>query len=125
VLEDGNTMRAFNPSITVAEGEVLSVEEKFQGGTGVNITPPPPSIMRRAALMKVRKNIARLAELVGIQGYSRIDAFVNALSGDLMIIEINTLPGLTPSTVFYQQALAEKPPLFPRTLLEHIVRHSH
>jgi D-alanine--D-alanine ligase len=125
VLEDGNTIRAFNPSMTPAEGKVLSVEEKFQGGTGVNITPPPQSLMRRAVVAKVRRNIACLATLVGIQGYSRIDAFVHTSTGDLQIIEINTLPGLTPSTVFYQQGLAERPPLYPRDLLEHIVRNSH
>ena len=27
-----------NPSITIADGEVLSVEEKFQGGTGVGFS---------------------------------------------------------------------------------------
>jgi D-alanine-D-alanine ligase-like ATP-grasp enzyme len=101
------------------------VEEKFQGGTGVNITPPPQSLMRRAVIAKVRSNIACLATLVGIQGYSRIDAFVHTSTGDLQVIEINTLPGLTPSTVFYQQGLAERPPLYPRDLLEHIVRNSH
>ena len=40
--------------------------------------------------------------------------------GALRLIEINTLPGLTPSTVLFHQALAEQPPLAPRRLLEHI-----
>jgi len=34
------------------EGEVLTVEEKFQGGTGVNITPPPSNIMKPKILGK-------------------------------------------------------------------------
>jgi D-alanine--D-alanine ligase len=123
VIAKGNSLHAFNPSITVAEGEVLSVEEKFQGGTGVNITPPPASIMKPKLVEIVKKRIEQLATKVGIEGYSRIDAFVNIRSGDLRIIEINTLPGLTPSTVFYHQALAEKPPLFPHVLLEMLVKN--
>jgi hypothetical protein len=37
------------------------------------------------------------------------------------VIEANTLPGLSPSTVLYQQALEEREPLDPRALLERIV----
>jgi hypothetical protein len=40
------TMTALEPSLTmVARGGILSLEEKFQGGAGVNITPLPPSII--------------------------------------------------------------------------------
>lgn len=123
VVGSRGKVQAFNPSITVVEGEVLSVEEKFQGGTGVNITPPPREIIRPAILKKVRERISTVAKKVGIEGYARIDAFVNVKNGNLLIIEINTLPALTPSTVFYQQALAEKPPLYPRQLLEELIRN--
>ena len=40
------------------------------------------------------------------------------------MIEANTVPGLTPSTVIFHQALHEQPPLFPRDFLEKIVRAS-
>ena len=40
VLENRGRYESLDPSITVADGAVLSLEEKFQGGTGVNITPP-------------------------------------------------------------------------------------
>jgi D-alanine--D-alanine ligase len=123
VVEQGGKIRSFNPSVTVVEGEVLTVEEKFQGGTGVNITPPPHSIMKPHVLGRVKRSIEKLAQEVGIRGYSRIDAFVNAQDGDLLIIEINTLPALTPSTVFYHQGLAETPPIPPRELLELLIRN--
>jgi len=123
VVEMNGKITSLNPSITVVEGEVLTVEEKFQGGTGVNITPPPSNIMKPKILEKVKSRIAELAEKIGIRGYSRIDAFVNVQSGDLQIIEVNTLPGLTPSTVFYHQGLAETPPIFPRELIELLVQN--
>ncbi|MBU6389298.1 hypothetical protein KGQ71_02160 [Patescibacteria group bacterium] len=124
VLEENGVMRVLNPSITVAEGEVLSVEEKFQGGTGVNITPPPVSIISPRTLATVKQRIGRVAAAVGLAGYGRIDAFIHTETGKLLIIEINSLPGLTPSTVLYHQALAEKPAIFPIELLERIIANS-
>ena len=34
-------MFSLPPSITVAQNQVLTIEEKFQGGTGINLTPAP------------------------------------------------------------------------------------
>lgn len=115
-MEDG--IHSLNPSITIAEGEVLSVEEKFQGGTGINLTPPPEVIIPKKILSKIKKRIEDLATALKIEGYSRIDTFVNCKTGELFIIEINTLPALTPSTVLFQQALAETKGLFPLQFLE-------
>ncbi len=124
VLQVGERLTVLNPSLTVAEGEVLSVEEKFQGGTGVNITPPPKEIIRPQAVQRTKELIRKVADGIGIKGYSRIDAFMHVTTGDVIIIEVNTLPGLTPSTVLYQQGLAEKPPLFPTQLLERIIENT-
>jgi D-alanine-D-alanine ligase-like ATP-grasp enzyme len=124
VLEHDGRMRAFWPSITVARSGVLSVEEKFMGGTGVNITPPPSPPLGRAdpdAVLRARQSIGTVADRLGIRGYGRIDAFMAYETGDVVVIEANTLPGLTPSTVLYQQALEEDVPLYPRTLLERII----
>ncbi len=123
VLEqNGKKPRALNPSITVAEGSVLSVEEKFQGGTGVNITPPPASLISAKKLEWTRECIANVAGAVNIKGYSRIDAFLELKTGNVKIIEVNTLPGLTPSTVLYHQGLAETPQMYPIDLLETIIK---
>lgn len=114
-------MTALSPSVTVAHGDVLSVEEKFQGGTGINLTPPPPLVMSSSVIKKIQKRIAAVANGLGLAGYSRIDAFVERRSGELMIIEVNSLPALTPSTVLFHQGLAESPKLYPRAMLEKII----
>jgi len=124
ILEKNKKLHAFNPSITIAEGEVLSLEEKFQGGTGINITPPPIEIVKPKVLKKTKELAEKLAKEIGIKGYARLDAFMNINTGALLIIEINTLPGLTPSTVIYHQALAENPAIFPREFLEKIIKNS-
>ncbi|KAF8680733.1 hypothetical protein HU200_045575 [Digitaria exilis] len=116
-------MHSLNPSITVKEsGDILSLEEKFQGGTGINLTPPPVTIMSEDALQRCKKSIEIMANTLGLEGFSRIDAFVNVRSGEVLLIEVNTVPGMTPSTVLIHQALAEEPPVYPhrffRTLLD-------
>jgi D-alanine--D-alanine ligase len=124
VLGTVGAMRALSPSLTIARKGVLSVEEKFMGGTGVNITPPPSPPLGRVApeaIQRTKELVGRAANLLGISGYARIDAFMHRQTGDIIVIEANSLPGLTPSTVLYHQALAERPPLYPRDLLETII----
>jgi D-alanine-D-alanine ligase-like ATP-grasp enzyme len=118
VIEDGSRLKSLSPSITVAEDTILSVEEKFQGGTGVNITPPPAEIISRKNLNKVKRSVELVAQKLDIRGYARIDIFTQIKTGNIIVIEINTLPGLTPSTVIFHQALAEKEQMFPKKFLE-------
>ncbi|XP_076902975.1 uncharacterized protein LOC143557897 [Bidens hawaiensis] len=123
VIGKRGSMRSLMPSVTVKEsGDILSLEEKFQGGTGINLTPPPLSIMSTKALMKCKERIELIANTLELEGFSRIDAFVNVDSGEVLVIEVNTVPGMTPSTVLIHQALAEEPPMYPhiffRTLLD-------
>jgi D-alanine--D-alanine ligase len=107
-------MRSLTPSVTVKEiGDVLTLEEKFQGGTGVNLTPPPPSVLTPEILDGVQEKVELIAAELKLEGFSRVDAFVNTKTGDLQVIEVNTVPGLTPSTVLFHQALAEDPPIPP------------
>lgn len=121
VLENKNKYYALNPSITVSEGVVLTVEEKFQGGTGINLTPPPETIISSDMLAHIKKQAEKISKALAIKNYARLDLFFNINSQDIYVIEANTLPALTPSTVLYQQALTEKPTLFPLAFLEKII----
>jgi D-alanine-D-alanine ligase-like ATP-grasp enzyme len=122
VLENNGKIHAMNPSITVAIGNILTLEEKFQGGTGVNITPPPAPYVKPGSIKKAKERMEKVARVLGIKGYARIDAFMHVKTGELIIIEANTTPGLTPSTVIYHQALTEKPPMYPIDFLENIIK---
>jgi D-alanine-D-alanine ligase-like ATP-grasp enzyme len=118
------SLHALPPSMTITTAGVLSLEEKFMGGTGVNITPPPaPPLgpVRPEAVAAARRRIEAVAEALGVEGYARVDAFLHVATGEVIVIEANTLPALTPSTVLYHQALADDPPRYPRELLEEII----
>jgi len=106
-------VEVFEASEALATGEVLSLEEKFLAGEGQNITParyaPDPEERQRIS-DEVKRTLRRVAEVLDIQGYARIDAFVRVRQGgavEVLIIEVNSLPGMTPATcIFHQTALA-------------------
>lgn len=125
IREVDGRLHAMAPSLTVALGNILSLEEKFQGGTGVNITPPPNTFVKPSAIKKARQSMEKVAKRLGIRGYARIDAFMHRRTGELIIIEANSTPGLTPSTVIYHQALEESPPLYPTAFLESIIHSAY
>lgn len=99
----------FEPSESLAEGEVLSLEEKFLAGEGLNITPAryTNSLADNAVVSAfVRQELEKAARVMGVEGYCRIDAFVKIYDLqriEVYIIEINSLPGMTPATCIFHQ----------------------
>lgn len=101
----------FEASETLSEGDVLSLEEKFLAGQGQNITParyyPADKIINQRISDKVKIELEKAARLLNIQGYCRIDAFVRIFETDkieVIFIEVNSLPGMTPATCIFHQA---------------------
>lgn len=100
----------FEPSEALASGEVLSLEEKFLAGEGQNITPArfsadPAEYAYIAG--QVKADLERAARILNVVGYCRIDAFVRIYEDnrvETIIIEVNSLPGMTPATCIYHQA---------------------
>jgi len=103
----------FEPSEALAGGEILSLEEKFLAGEGQNITPARFT-KDKANYSKIAKQVKaefkRAAQILNIEGYARIDAFVRIYGdkAETIIIEINSLPGMTPATCIFHQAAINK-----------------
>jgi D-alanine-D-alanine ligase len=108
---EGKVMyEVFEPSEALADGEVLSLEEKFLAGQGQNITPARfANDEKRYKLIakQVKKTLEDAAVALNVEGYCRIDAFVRIYEdgrAETIIIEVNSLPGMTPATCIYHQA---------------------
>ncbi|MBA2582203.1 MAG: D-alanine--D-alanine ligase [Bacteroidetes bacterium] len=108
----------FEASEALSEGEVLSLEEKFLAGQGQNITPARYAsnpLERQAISEIVKEKLGSAARILNIQGYCRIDAFVriyNSSKVEVVFIEVNSLPGMTPATcIFHQSALNHYKPI--------------
>lgn len=75
---------------------------KYQAGATVEICPSPIEAGIEAELERVALKVHRL---LGLKGYSRSDYMVDA-NGDVYFLEINTLPGMTPTSLMPQEAAA-------------------
>ncbi|MCB0662149.1 MAG: D-alanine--D-alanine ligase [Saprospiraceae bacterium] len=120
------TYEVFEPSEALASGEVLSLEEKFLAGEGQNLTPSRFSDNTADytyIAAQVKGDLEKAARILGVTGYCRIDAFVRIFpdnKAETIIIEVNSLPGMTPATCIYHQAAINgyKPYQFIDQILE-------
>jgi D-alanine-D-alanine ligase len=111
-LNTDGTLRyeMFEPSESLAESEILSLEEKFLAGEGQNLTPSRFSkdVKEQERIStEVKATLEKVARALDVTGYCRIDAFVKIYKNgkvETFIIEINSLPGMTPATCIYHQA---------------------
>ncbi len=101
VLDDGSPL-ALTPSETIPTAEILSLEDKFLYGQGENKTPArlPEEVLKR-----IQDTALATFAALDLKGYARIDMFVRP-DGRVAVLEPNTLPGMTPSTVLFHQAAA-------------------
>ena len=117
-------MQALVPSETRKELNLLTLEEKFCKGFGINVTPPQQ--LSADSVNSIRKRVAALANGFGLDGYARVDVMYYIEADELVLIEVNTLPGLSAATVTFTQALLtpgfNKP---PSEFLETLMQHKH
>ncbi|MCH8903742.1 MAG: D-alanine--D-alanine ligase [Bacteroidetes bacterium] len=127
----------FELSEAISNSAILSLEEKFLAGEGQNITPVRFSddIKENEGISKeVRKKLEEVARIFNLEGYARIDAFVKIyrdknnviLNIETIILEVNSLPGMTPATVIFHQAALQgyKPYDFIDGIIEYgVQRH--
>lgn len=74
-------------------------EAKYVQGDAVNLSCPAD--MPEVDIERVRSEAALAFDSVGAEGLSRVDFFYTA-DGELIINEINTMPGFTPSSMYPQ-----------------------
>jgi len=124
--EGSISYEVFEPSESLAESEILSLEEKFLAGQGQNLTPSRFSkdpVEQSNISLSVRNTLESVAKALDVTGYCRIDAFVRIFADggvETIIIEVNSLPGMTPATCIYHQASINgyKPFEFIREILK-------
>jgi D-alanine--D-alanine ligase len=122
---------ALPPSYAVANKAVLSIEEKFLPGAGENQTPAP---LPASALTFVQRVVEAAYKTIGCRGYARIDCFYQTAEQSptgveqLVFLECNTLPGMTPATVLFHQAaeIGISPASFLDLIVElGLIAHAH
>ena len=75
---------------------------KYQAGATEEICPSP---IEPAIEAELRRIAVKVHNLLGLKTYSRSDYIVDG-AGDVYFLEINTLPGMTPTSLMPQEAAA-------------------
>jgi D-alanine-D-alanine ligase len=84
------------PGEIVAHGDWYDFEAKYTEG-GMELRVPPP--LEEAAIARVRDLAVSVFELAGCSGLARCDFFVEP-AGEVLVNEINTMPGFTETSVY-------------------------
>jgi len=79
--------------------EYLTLLDKFLPGGAEMITP---ARLDEAMTKKAKETAIKVCQILNLKGYPRIDMFVK--NGEIIVLEPNTLPGVTPSTMVFHQA---------------------
>ena len=102
-------------SVGVIEGHALPIIEiaplqgfydyknKYQAGSTIETCPAdlPPETAAR-----IRKHAEAACAAVGIESYARVDFMLDERTGEDYALEVNTLPGMTPTSLLPQEAAA-------------------
>jgi D-alanine-D-alanine ligase len=102
------------PGECVPVGDLYTYEEKYRLGNPGFVCPPdlPPHVVSRAADLA-----AEAYRALGCDVFARIDLFLDRRTDELLINEINTIPGLTEVSVFPKVMAASGYP-YPHLLAE-------
>ena len=100
----------------VPAGEFFDYESKYESGGAEEIVP---ARIREKVRKEVQKLSVKVYEALGCGGFSRVD-FMLKDDGELAVLEINTIPGLTPMSLLPKAAKADG--ISYPELLDEIVR---
>ena len=102
VLERGGRAEALPPVLIVPKHEFFDYHAKYTDAGECEICPAP---LPEALLEEVRKTALEAHRCLGLTGYSRTD-FILGDDGAVNVLEVNTLPGMTPASLVPKEAAA-------------------
>ena len=98
VLESADGVRASLPGeIVLTSRGFYDFEGKYLGGDGVDVVCPAQ--LEDSEIAAIQDAAIRAFEAVDGRGLARVDMFLTA-EGELVVNELNTMPGFTPISMF-------------------------
>lgn len=104
VLEVGGWLKPFLPTeIILLKSRFFDYQAKYTSGATKEITPPPH--LSKPDIRRLQKMALKAHRAIGAGGFSRSD-FILAEDGNFYVLEINTIPGMTETSLLPQAAKA-------------------
>lgn len=104
-VEDGRIVsRALPPTeIRPVESDYFDYDAKYTAGKSREITPPA---LAAHVIERIQECAFTAHKALGCEGMSRTDMFLSPGETEPVVLETNTIPGLTPTSLLPQQAAA-------------------
>ncbi len=100
---EDSKLRALPPTeLTPVNADFFDYYAKYVKGGANEVTPPD---MPKQMIERIQATAVKCHELLGCSGYSRTDMIL--AGSKIYVIEINTLPGMTKTSILPQQAQAD------------------
>lgn len=105
VIERNGKAEALIPTeIIPMASHLFDYKSKYTKGGSIETTPPDEKYEKR--IPEMRLVAERAHALIGARGFSRTDMIMDAKTEMIYVLEINTIPGLTETSLFPQGAKA-------------------
>lgn len=101
VIEINKKPRVLPPTEIIPKNPFFDYEAKYVSGASQEITPP--SNLSEDKFKEIQNLALRVHQLVGCRDYSRTDFLMDS-EGEIYTLEINTLPGMTATSLLPQAA---------------------
>lgn len=69
----------------------------------MRFTPPPAHLARPEVVRGVCDRAKMVADALGLNGVAQLDAFMHADSADLVLVNVHTIPDMSPASDIFQQ----------------------
>lgn len=120
ILEDGDTVKASTPGQIIASKEFYDYEAKYSDDEDSEIIIPAP--LDQNTIKTVQDYAIKAFRAIEGSGLSRVDFFVEKTTGEVLINEVNTLPGFTNISMYPKMWEADGIPY--KTLIEIIIQNA-
>ncbi len=119
LLGGSGTMRCLGLSTTMAhvspDGSISSFFE---------VTPPPTSILSEETAGDTMLRLQLVCDRLGLSGAAQIHLLVNAVTGEIVVNEVDVHPNLSPSSLLVRQAALISPPMSHVEILRELLKEA-
>jgi len=95
--------RALPPIEIIPLNGWYDYKNKYQGGCTKEVTPAEISSEQTEEISRIALDVF---ECLGLEAYARVDFLLEESTGRFFVLEANTLPGMTPTSLLPQEAAA-------------------
>lgn len=69
----------------------------------MSLTPAPEELVAPEAVQEARARVELVADRMALSGAARIDTFMHAISGDIVVVQVAPVPDFSPGSPIMQQ----------------------